>query len=96
VEATPAAACSNGGQYEVEITVTGTATFTNGAINNAAIIGNCDFTDSEHNGTVDGDATFSGTASMAGDVTGTATFTDSACHTSGTAGTFDPDPPPAC
>jgi len=26
VEATPAAACANGGQYEVEITVTGTAT----------------------------------------------------------------------
>jgi len=33
---------------------------------------------------------------MAGDVTGTATFTGSGCYTSGTAGTFDPDPPPAC
>ena len=96
VEATPAAACANGGQYEVEITVTGTATFQNGAVNNAAIIGNCEFTDSEHNGTITGDATFSGTASMAGDVTGTATFTGSGCYTSGTAGTFDPDPPPAC
>lgn len=109
----PGASCANGGQPTVQITVTGTATFINGAVNNAEkIIGNCDFTDSEnngtimgnctfsgsatHNGTVDGDATFSGTASMAGDVTGTATFTGSSCYTSGTAGTFVPDPPPAC
>lgn len=134
-------ACANGGQYAVGITVTGTATFKNGAENHAVgeltnpytpyagitgtcvfesgsknfgtIAGNCDFSDNAsnegeitgnctfsgsatHTGTVDGDATFSGTASMAGDVTGTATFTGSGCYTSGTAGTFDPDPPPAC
>lgn len=113
VEATPTAACSNGGQYEVEITVTGTATFSGDAVNNGTITGdatfsgnatnagtvtgNCTFSGSATNtGTVDGDATFSGTASMAGDVTGTATFTGSGCYTSGTAGTFVPDPPPAC
>ena len=87
VEATPAAACANGGQYEVEITVTGTATFTNGAVNNAAIIGNCDFTDSEHNGTIAGGATFGGNATNAGTVTGNCTFSGSATNT----GTVDGD-----
>lgn len=31
-----------------------------------------------------------------GTVTGTATFTGSACNDEGTAGTFVPNPPPAC
>jgi len=78
-------------------TITGDATFSGNAVNAGTVTGNCTFSGSAtNNGTVDGDATFSGTASMAGNVTGTATFTGSACHTSGTAGTFVPDPPPAC
>jgi len=134
-------ACANGGEYAVGITVTGTATFKNGAetyvtgafsnpsaphagitgncvfesgsknfgtiagncdfsdnaSNEGTITGNCTFTDTAaNNGTIDGDATFNGTSSMAGNVTGTATFNDDACWSSGTAGTFDPDPPPAC
>lgn len=50
---------------------------------------------SENYGTIEGDALFKNSAKNYGHVTGTATFQNSACN-SGTAGTFDPDPPPAC
>jgi hypothetical protein len=100
------------------ITVTGTATFKNGAANHAnysplQIVGNCVFENDSSNdgtitgnvtasgtavlgGTINGDATLSGSAQLTGTVTGTATFTGSACNSGGTAGVFDPDPPPAC
>jgi hypothetical protein len=48
-------------------------------------------------GTINGDATFNDNSRNNGTVTGTATFNDSACNgDDGTAGTFVPDPPPAC
>lgn len=48
-------------------------------------------------GTVGGDATFdTGSFMSGGSVTGTATFTGGSCYSAGTAGTFVPDPPPAC
>lgn len=89
--------CTFSGDAVNNGTITGDATFSGNATNAGTVTGNCTFSGSATNtGTVDGDATFDGTASMAGDVTGTATFTGSGCYTSGTAGTFDPDPPPAC
>jgi len=72
-------------------TVTGTATF-----NDDSVLAG---------GTVDNDATFNGESRMAavsafgyngGTVTGTATFNNAACRSGGTAGTFVPNPPPAC
>ena len=89
--------CTFSGDAVNNGTITGDATFSGNATNAGTVTGNCTFSGSATNtGTVDGDATFSGTASMAGDVTGTATFTGSSCYTSGTAGAFVPDPPPAC
>ena len=106
--------CSDG----FAINVTGTATFKNGAANNAnysplQIVGDCVFEDNSSNdgtitgnvtasgtavigGTINGDATLSGSSQLTGTVTGTATFTGGACNSGGTAGVFDPDPPPAC
>lgn len=46
-------------------------------------------------GVVTGSAGFNDTASNYGNVTGTAAFNDLSCN-SGTAGTFAPNPPPAC
>ena len=72
-------------------------TFNGSSSNTGTVDGDATFNGSSSNsGTVTGDATFGDTASMAGNVTGTATFTDDACWSSGTAGAFDPDPPPAC
>jgi len=65
------------------LTVTGMATFNDFSVNAGDITGNATFNDSSAN---------------IGTVTGTATFNDSSCNNTntGTAGTFVPDPPPAC
>lgn len=77
-------------------TVLGDVTFNNTSFNGAAITGNSTFNDSAQNvGEITGDATFNGSSKNFGNVSGTAKFNDSSCN-SGTAGTFDPDPPPAC
>jgi hypothetical protein len=82
------------------LTVTGVATFNGeaGIGNSGTVTGNATFNDGSYNsGTVTGNATFNNNASNFGTVTGTATFNDSACNfAGGTAGTFVPDPPPAC
>jgi hypothetical protein len=75
------------------------ATFGGSATNTGQVFGNATFsgTSAMESGSVGFDATFSDSAEMqGGDVTGTATFTDDACYVAGTAGTFDPDPPPDC
>ena len=87
-------------------TVTGEATFNGSSVNYGIVNGNATFNDNSANaispvlltnGIVNGNATFNGTSQFAsGAVTGTATFNDSACYIAGTAGTFVPDPPPAC
>jgi hypothetical protein len=79
------------------LTVTGIATFTGEWLNEGIVTGNATFNDSsENNSTVTGNATFNDESRNVGTVTGTATFNDSACNDNGTAGTFVPDPPPAC
>jgi hypothetical protein len=81
------------------VTVTGTATFNDSADNFGTVTGNAMFNDSTINGgTVIGNATFNDSSRNNGVVSGTATFNDSACNLTGygTAGTFVPDPPPAC
>jgi hypothetical protein len=80
-------------------TVTGNATFNGDAQNFSTVSGNATFNDSSSNsgGGVGGNATFNDNSSnVFGGVGGTATFNDFACNDSGTAGTFVPDPPPAC
>jgi hypothetical protein len=72
----------------------GTSSLTGGYITDLATFTG---TASLAGGTAGGNATFSGSAQMqSGSVTGVATFTGSSCYVSGTAGTFDPDPPPDC
>ena len=86
-------------KISIPITVTGLATFNGGAENLSTITGNATFNDFALNvGTVTGNATFNGSSENGGAVTGNATFNDSACNIPnfGTAGTFVPDPPPAC
>jgi hypothetical protein len=81
------------------LTVTGIATFNGVAKNAADITGNATFNSfSLNDGTIVGNATFNVGSSNVGSVTGTATFNDNACNNplGGTAGTFVPDPPPAC
>jgi hypothetical protein len=82
---------------DIDITVTGMATFNSfAAMNFITVTGNATFNGTSNNtGTVTGNATFNDSSQNFGSVQGTATFTGSACN-SGTAGTFDPDPPPAC
>jgi hypothetical protein len=77
--------------------LTGDATFNGSSSNEGTVTGNATFNDSSTNsGTIDGDATFNDSSSNREAVFGTATFNDSACNDGGTAGTFVPDPPPAC
>jgi hypothetical protein len=78
-------------------TVAGTATF-NSNSENGGLVSAAEFRGTaNHFGSVDQDADFYDSSVFnEGDVGGTATFFDSACYISGTAGTFVPDPPPAC
>ena len=78
-------------------TVLAGTTFNGNAKNDGSVL-NAVFNDNSRNtalGSVDQDATFNNSARNLGHVTGTATFNDSSCN-SGTAGTFAPNPPPAC
>jgi hypothetical protein len=93
-------------------TITGNATFNDISYNQSTITGNATFNDNSGNaGVIGGNATFNDSSfnDNFGIVTGTATFTGSACNRpailneneevefpAGAAGTFDPDPPPAC
>lgn len=92
-------------------TITGNVTFTSGGglfssfgPGPGVINGNATFNDSSiggstnQNAQVNGDATFNGNSNMYdGNVTGTATFNGNSCWAGvATAGTFVPDPPPAC
>jgi hypothetical protein len=75
------------------ITVTGTATFKNGAANSAnysplQIVGNCVFEDdSSNDGTITGNVTASGTAVLGGTINGDATLSGSAQLTGTVTGT---------
>lgn len=86
-------ACVNGGQYAVGITVTGTATFKNGAENHAVgeltnpytpyagITGTCVFESGSKNfGTIAGNCDFSDDASNEGEITGDCTFADTSAN----------------
>jgi len=78
-------------------TLNGNATFINGSVNAGTVAGNATFNDNSFNdNAVTGDATFNDSSTNNRFVTGTATFTGNACNDGGTAGTFVPDPPPAC
>jgi hypothetical protein len=79
-------------------TVNGNATFIDGGTA-GTVNGDATFNNSVNQGLVTGDATFNDGSRNEGPVTGTATFTGPACNDAfngGTAGTFDPDPPPSC
>lgn len=94
-------------EFSIDITVTGLATFggDNDGVGYAPYVtltGNAVFNStvaaSSLYGTVIGNATFNGVSRLlsSGNVTGTATFNEDACNSGGTAGTFAPNPPPAC
>jgi hypothetical protein len=89
---------SEGNEIFGTLTVTGTAIVAGAFLMSATITGNAVFSaNAAHLGTVTGNATFNDNSVNFGSVTGTATFNDSACNfADGTAGTFVPDPPPAC
>lgn len=80
---------SQGSLFGLEITVTGTATFSGvGSSMGATINGNAVFTDTFVTGTVNGNATFKGTAySDGGVINGNATFNDSATNNGTVTGT---------
>jgi hypothetical protein len=83
---------------DIDITVTGMATF-NGfaAMNFITVTGNATFNGTSNNtGTVTGNATFNDSSQNFGSVQGTATFNDNSCNDGGIAGTFVPETPPEC
>jgi hypothetical protein len=86
------------GDLNIELTVTGMATFNGSSrLDIGVIIGNATFNGTSRNvNQVTGSATFNDSSINQATVTGTATFNDSACNSSGFAGTFIPDPPPSC
>lgn len=80
-------------------TVYGNATFNGDSFNSGAVYGDATFNNSSYNtNIIESNATFNDNSRNLGAVTGTATFTGSACNSTGegTAGTFVPNPPPAC
>jgi hypothetical protein len=88
IEASPADFCLNPDTFDVIVTVTGTATFKNGAVNNATgfgplnvpgVIGNCVFEDGSQNaGVIAGNVTLADTASNTGTIVGNVTASGSA------------------
>jgi hypothetical protein len=86
------------GDLNIELTVTGMATFNGSSrLDFGLIAGNATFNGTSRNvNQVTGSATFNDSSINQGTVNGTATFNDSACNSSGIAGTFIPNPPPSC
>jgi hypothetical protein len=79
---------NSGGDFEVNVTVTGLATFLSSSGNKETLTGNATFNDSSQNsGTVTGNATFNGSGFNYGNVTGNATFSGSAEHRGDVTGT---------
>jgi hypothetical protein len=86
-------------ELDIDIVVIENATFNDNCSNLATITGNVIFNDSSANnyGTIIGDVVFrNNSINLFGVVTLYATFIDAACNLGGSAGTFIPDPPPAC
>lgn len=83
---------------ENHATVQGDAIFKGNSKNYGTVTGSAIFegySENKSTGSIGGDALLKGNSKNYGTVAGTATFQDSACN-SGTAGAFDPDPPPPC